>query len=68
MPGRATPPILRQPHSTDMLYHAHSGLRYLILLVGLLALVVFAYGLITLGSFVALLVLTFAFRSVGERH
>lgn len=31
----------------NMLYHAHSGLRYLILLVGLLALLVFAYGLIT---------------------
>ena len=27
-----------------------------------------AYGLITLGTFVALLLLTFAFRSVGERH
>lgn len=30
-----------------MLYHAHSGLRYLVLLAGLLALLVFAYGLIT---------------------
>ena len=30
-----------------MLYHAHSGLRYLVLLAGLLALIVFAYGLIT---------------------
>lgn len=31
----------------NMLYHAHSGLRYLVLLAGLLALLVFAYGLIT---------------------
>jgi hypothetical protein len=31
----------------NALYHAHSGLRYLVLLAGLLALVVFAYGLIT---------------------
>lgn len=30
-----------------MLYHAHSGLRYLVLLAGLVALIVFAYGLIT---------------------
>ena len=30
-----------------MLYHAHSGLRYLVLLAGLIALIVFAYGLIT---------------------
>jgi len=30
-----------------MLYHAHSGLRYLVLLTGLLALLVFTYGLIT---------------------
>lgn len=31
----------------NALYSAHSGLRYLILLTGLLALLVFAYGLIT---------------------
>lgn len=31
----------------NMLYHAHSGLRYLVLFAGLLALLVFAYGLIT---------------------
>jgi hypothetical protein len=31
----------------NALYHAHSGLRYLVLLAGLLALLVFAYGLIT---------------------
>lgn len=31
----------------NMLYHAHSGLRYLVLLAGLLALLVFAYGLMT---------------------
>jgi hypothetical protein len=30
-----------------MLYHAHSGLRYLVLLTGVVALLVFAYGLIT---------------------
>jgi hypothetical protein len=30
-----------------MLYHAHSGLRYLVLLAGVVALLVFAYGLIT---------------------
>lgn len=30
-----------------MLYHAHSGLRYLVLLAGLVALIAFAYGLIT---------------------
>jgi len=30
----------------NMLYHAHSGLRYLVLLAGVLALLVFAYGLI----------------------
>ncbi len=30
-----------------MLYHAHSGLRYLVLLTGVIALLVFAYGLIT---------------------
>jgi hypothetical protein len=29
-----------------MLFHAHSGLRYLVLLAGVLALLVFAYGLI----------------------
>jgi hypothetical protein len=29
------------------LYHAHSGLRYLVLLTGIVALVVFAYALIT---------------------
>jgi hypothetical protein len=31
----------------NALYHAHSGLRYLILLTGVVALAVFAYGLIT---------------------
>jgi hypothetical protein len=31
----------------NALYHAHSGLRYLVLLAGLIALLVFAYGLIT---------------------
>jgi hypothetical protein len=31
----------------NALYHAHSGLRYLVLLVGLIALLVFAYALIT---------------------
>ena len=31
----------------NALYHAHSGLRYLILLAGLVALLAFAYGLIT---------------------
>ena len=31
----------------NALYHAHSGLRYLVLLAGLVALLVFAYGLIT---------------------
>jgi hypothetical protein len=31
----------------NALYHAHSGLRYLVLLAGIVALVVFAYGLIT---------------------
>jgi hypothetical protein len=31
----------------NALYHAHSGLRYLVLLAGLFALLVFAYGLIT---------------------
>lgn len=31
----------------NVLYQAHSGLRYLVLLTGLLALLVFAYGLIT---------------------
>jgi hypothetical protein len=30
-----------------MLYHAHSGLRYLVLLTGIIALLVFAYGLIS---------------------
>jgi hypothetical protein len=30
-----------------MLYHAHSGLRYLVLLAGLVAIVVFARGLLT---------------------
>lgn len=30
-----------------MLFHAHSGLRYLVLLMGLIALVFFAYGLAT---------------------
>jgi hypothetical protein len=30
-----------------VLYHAHSGLRYLVLLTGVVALLVFAYGLIT---------------------
>jgi hypothetical protein len=30
-----------------MLYHAHSGLRYLVLLTGVVALLVFAYGLIS---------------------
>lgn len=30
-----------------MLFHAHSGLRYLVLLMGLVALVFFAYGLAT---------------------
>jgi hypothetical protein len=37
--------IILQP--MNALYHAHSGLRYLVLLAGLLALLVFAYGLIT---------------------
>jgi hypothetical protein len=31
----------------NMLYHAHSGFRYLVLLAGLVALIVFAYALIT---------------------
>jgi hypothetical protein len=31
----------------NVLYQAHSGLRYLVLLAGLLALLVFAYGLVT---------------------
>ena len=31
----------------NVLYQAHSGLRYLVLLAGLVALLVFAYGLIT---------------------
>lgn len=31
----------------NILYHAHSGLRYLVLLVGLVAALVFAYGLVT---------------------
>lgn len=31
----------------NALYHAHSGLRYLVLLAGLIALLVCAYGLIT---------------------
>ena len=30
----------------NLLYHAHSGLRYLVLLVGLVAALVFAYGLV----------------------
>jgi len=30
----------------NILYHAHSGLRYLVLLVGVLAALVFAYGLV----------------------
>ena len=30
----------------NALYHAHSGLRYLVLLVGIVALLVFAYGVV----------------------
>ena len=31
----------------NILYHAHSGLRYLVLLVGIVAALLFAYGLVT---------------------
>ena len=45
-PAVAGSSTLRQLDPTNVLYHAHSGLRYLVLLAGLLALIVFAYGLI----------------------
>src|SRR5690625_2109272 len=32
---------------TNMVFHAHSGVRYLVLLVGIVALVAFLYGQIT---------------------
>lgn len=47
-----------------MLYHAHSGLRYLILLAGILALIVFAYGLITRRPVRAAPALTAAFAGL----
>lgn len=31
----------------DFLFHAHSGLRYLVLLAGIIAIIAFAYGLIS---------------------
>jgi hypothetical protein len=47
-----------------VLYHAHSGLRYLVLLAGLLALIVFAYGLITRRPVRAAPALTAAFAGL----
>jgi hypothetical protein len=47
-----------------VLYHAHSGLRYLVLLAGLLALIVFAYGLITRRPVRAAPALTAAFTGL----
>ena len=48
----------------NILYHAHSGLRYLVLLVGLVAALVFAYGVVARRPVGAARALTAAFTGL----